>query len=259
MNFPALRTGVLLPAAHMEEKHMKHTMFTLALLALTTLGASAQNAATKDRDRILRVAPAVFVDKTGTVCGTPSASNGGQVQSSWSRQIGLPQTAATARWGLFLEKALPTADCSAALANIKGVTAAHPLRLTELGFDVDSNAPGDHPLHCGAGAPRFDVTLTTGETFFFGCAAGAAHGTPFTVGAGAPWSRIRFTDADAAPASAGSVWPGFGVARVSNIQIVFDEGVDVGAGQTILDNIDINTLLLGSPSARELEDAQDTP
>jgi hypothetical protein len=110
--------------------------------------------------------------------------------------------------------------------------------LDELGFDVFNGG------HCGAGAPRFDVTTVDGSIYFFGCAYGThtpAPDRPIT------FMRVRFADADAVPQTATTPpWPGFGHARVAHIDIVFDEGPDVGSGFTALDNIDINGELIGS-------------
>jgi hypothetical protein len=240
------------------------TFSVVAFAAIMMFAASAQaasNTKSDTDDRTFKVVPKVFAATSASqamsVCGgPPSASNGGQVHSIWDLRIGLPQTAETSEWGLFLEKALPTADCSAALANITGISQGHPLLLTELGFDVDNN--GATPLHCGAGAPRYNVVLTDGSTFFFGCTAGT-H-TNFIPSRGAPWSRVRFSNADAfaaSPSQPTAVWPGFGFALVAQIQIVMDEGIDVApdfSGQTILDNIDINGLLIGGPESVTQED-----
>jgi hypothetical protein len=61
------------------------------------------------------------------------------------------------------------------------------------------------------------------------------------------WNRVRFTDADAFPADGVSVWPGFGLAQVESIAVVFDEGTDVGVGFVRLDNLDVNGKLMGKP------------
>jgi hypothetical protein len=58
-----------------------------------------------------------------------------------------------------------------------------------LGFDVRNDG------WCGAGAPRYNVTLVGGDSFyfFFGCAYGIHTPVP-----GYPnWTRVRFTNADA--------------------------------------------------------------
>jgi hypothetical protein len=124
------------------------------------------------------------------------------------------------------------ASAGATVENVEGSV------LDELGFDVF------HGGHCGAGAPRFDVTTTDGSVYFFGCAYGIhtpASDRPIL------FTRVRFSDADAVR-QLGSTppWPGFGRVRVARIDIVFDEGTDVGSGFTALDDIDINGELIGS-------------
>ena len=109
--------------------------------------------------------------------------------------------------------------------------------LTELGFDYRNDG------HCGAGAPRFNVYTTAGTYFFFGCAYGVHTPVPGTT----DWTRVRFLDADAFPADGVTPFPGFGTAVVIGIDIVFDEGTDVGPGFAMLDNIDVNGMLIGKP------------
>jgi hypothetical protein len=135
--------------------------------------------------------------------------------------------------GLFLQKDAPTATNAAGGATISGFTGT----LTELGFDVRNDG------HCGAGAPRFNVYTTNGTYYFFGC----AYGVHTPVPGNANWTRVRFGDADAFPADGVTTWPGFGTAQVTGIDIVFDEGTDVGVGFAWLDNIDVNGTLIGKP------------
>src|SRR5437868_13665884 len=59
---------------------------------------------------------------------------------------------------LIMSKILPTAADAAALATVEGVRG---IRLDELGFDVFDGG------HCGAGAPRFNVTTSDGSVYFF--------------------------------------------------------------------------------------------
>ncbi|HXH82939.1 MAG TPA: hypothetical protein VNN07_08430 [Candidatus Tectomicrobia bacterium] len=151
--------------------------------------------------------------------------------AAWVTHQGLPDAGGSDH-ALYLGKSGPTSTNAAALAQVDG---EEGLVLTELGFDVRDDG------HCGAGAPRFNVRISTGELFFFGC----AHGTATAAGPG--WKRIRFDDGDAFPQVAGSIWPGFGNAVVTSIVIVFDEGTDVGVGLTHLDNIDVNGVLIGKP------------
>jgi hypothetical protein len=132
------------------------------------------------------------------------------------------------------------ASAGAAISKVKNLV------LTELGFDVEDGT------HCGAGAPRYNVTLTDGSVFFFGC----AHGDMTPVGAdsqGDTWTRVRFTDADAFYGGGPTpVWPGFGVAVAQAIHVVFDEGTDTPLttgtpGLVRMDNLDVNGKLMGKP------------
>src|SRR5467141_787681 len=94
--------------------------------------------------------------------------------------------------GLLLVKTGPTANYAAAQADITGVKGS---TLTELGYDIrkpgaDSRF-GDRGSHCGAGAPRFNVTASDGVTYdFIGCSSTA---TPVTSELdGASWIRLRW-------------------------------------------------------------------
>lgn len=130
---------------------------------------------------------------------------------------------------IIMSKILPTAADAAAGATVEGVDG---ITLTELGFDVFRGG------HCGAGAPRFNVTTTDGFVYFFGCAYGTHSPAPDKP---ATFTRVRFSDHDAfKQLDSDPPWPGFGRARVSSIEIVFDEGVDDGSGFTAIDDVDIN-------------------
>jgi hypothetical protein len=176
----------------------------------------------------LKVKPSVF-DLDGT----------GIASSKWVTHQGLAD-AGKSDHALVLKKEGTTATNASAGASLHGVKKL--LALTELGFDYEVGG------HCGDGAPRFNVTLTDGTVFFFGCASGDVMGT-LTDRDGDMWNRVRFTNADAFPQDGVSVWPNFGVAEVQAIHIVFDEGTDVGVGFTRLDNIDVNGKLMGKPGA----------
>jgi hypothetical protein len=175
---------------------------TRILLALSTVALLIARADAHDR---VRIVPEVF-----------DPADGDRVFAGWT-PLGV----------LELIKYEPTAAPSAAGAEVEGVAG---MTLTELGFD--SFDPG----HCGAGAPRYDVTLEDGSLYFFGCHYGQHTASPFPL-----FTRIRFGDADAQLQYATQPpWPGFGHAVVREIQIVFDEGIDVGPGWSLLAAIDIN-------------------
>jgi hypothetical protein len=181
----------------------------------------------------LKVKPFVF-DPDGTGIAT----------SKWVTHQGLAD-AGKSDHALVLKKLGTTATNASAGGTVHGVKKL--LALTELGFDYEVGG------HCGAGAPRFNVTLTDGTVFFFGCAHGDVTET-LTDRDGDMWNRVRFTDADAFPADGVSVWPGFGLAEAQAIHLVFDEGTDTPLltgtpGFVRVDNVDVNGKLMGKPGA----------
>ena len=183
---------------------MRHTLIAVACLFVLAAQASAQSG---------------FVAKPWTY----DPDNTGVAAGAWVPKAGYEGH------GLYLQKNGPTATNAAAGATIQGVNG---IKLTELGFDY-MNAG-----YCGAGAPRYNVHLTDGSSyFFFGCAYG------LHTALGPDWTRVRFTDADAYPASPAYVWPGFGNAQVAAVYLVFDEG----PGAVTLDNLDVNGVLIGKP------------
>jgi hypothetical protein len=148
--------------------------------------------------------------------------------------------------GLLLVKTGPTDNNAAALAEIKGLP--KNLVLTELGYDIrkpGANQTDPRGSHCGAGAPRFNITTTAGF-FFLGCNSPP----PTTDTAGIGWQRLRWggTAPLMAFASSGVLTPVTGT--VKQLEIVFDEGQDPSGGPdqfgaAILDNIDVNGVLVG--------------
>src|SRR5438105_7239676 len=154
--------------------------------------------------------------------------------------------------GLLLVKTGPTPNYAAAQADISGVKG---ITLTELGYDIrkpgaDTRA-GSRGSHCGAGAPRFNVTASDGVTYdFIGCNSAATPPTSEVDGQG--WIRLRWGGGTilafaANGPQAGQIVNISGI-KVSSIQIVFDEGQDTGPdnfGLAVLDNVDINGTLVG--------------
>jgi hypothetical protein len=134
--------------------------------------------------------------------------------------------------GLLLAKTGRTANNASGFARLTDVTGT---TVTELGYDLrkpDSTAD-PRGSHCGAGAPRFNVTTTEG-TFFVGCCTG----TVTDVGNG--WIRIRWNGSEAFPSPI--------TGTVQSVSIVFDEGQDTGPdnfGLAVLDNVDYNGVLVG--------------
>ena len=196
--------------------------------------------------KMLMAQPWVFV---GTVqdCGTPGSRI---VTSAWLGGMGLPDdgtspngassSATDPHLGLLLNKNGPTTDCSAAGATIRGFRPGTPV--SELGFDYRNGT------HCGAGAPRFNITTTAGFTYFAGCGDGTQTPAPQDP---AQWTRVRFSNAQIFPAAPTNPPFLLGTTQVRSLDIVYDEGTDTaspsdpqGVGLAVIDNIDVNGKLI---------------
>lgn len=195
-------------------------MRTVFVATLVVLGAAAFAVAGEP----LKVKPWVYdPDKTRVV------------EAAWETKLGLPDHAGKAKHGLFLAKLGPTPTNAAA-----GATIPFEGTLTELGFDVRNDS------HCGAGAPRFNVYTTSGVYYFYGCIYGTHSPAPDDP---EDWTRVRFAAEDGFPSDGISFITSFEDIEVIGIEIVFDEGDDVGPGYAVLDNIDVNGVLIGKPGA----------
>lgn len=188
------------------------------------------------------------------------------VQSGWIGGIGCPTDASTfngtsstpytdpacptgdrrdnANEGLLLAKTGPTANVASAGVVLRKVRGT----LSELGYDIRKPGVSADPRgsHCGAGAPRFDITAEDGTTYFLGCNSPPAPvQTP-----GNGWLRLRWggtTPLMAFNSSTGALVDITNV-EVRQLSIVFDEGQDTGPdnfGLAVLDNIDVNGKLVG--------------
>jgi hypothetical protein len=219
-----------------------------------------------DNSHRLKAEPVVFVGKAGD-CGElrpgvdyPAGSR--IVTAAWLGGMGLPDNGGAnttasdlatnpnkrdPHLGLLLSKNGPTPDCSAAGAEIKGFKKGGTI--TELGFDFRKGG------HCGAGAPRFNLTSDQGWTYFAGCSAGAHTPAPQDP---AQWERVRHGNASVFAASPAAPPFVFGTTRVDSIAIIYDEGTDApsaedpnGVGLAVIDNIDINRQLITRGSGIE--------
>ena len=228
-------------------------LFIIAAIAITGALAVADD----DNNNGLQAVPFVFV---GSAPGcAPGAAGSNIVTSAWLGGMGLPDngssnTAPTNRdphLGLLLSKNGLTTDCSAAGATIKGVEG---MVVTELGFDFRNGG------HCGAGAPRFNLTTQDGVLHFIGGCANATP-TPAPQNPG-EWSRVRFDPTSAAQAFPTPVLPG---SKIKSLTIIFDEGTDtpstqdpMGIGLAVIDNIDINGhLITAGPRGNENNNQDD--
>ena len=187
--------------------------------------------------------PFAFVGKAGD-CGTGYPAGARIVTAGWVNGIGLPDNGGDSnpvgldpadlnnktnvRDGLFLQKNGPTPVCSSAgatVGNLNGaITVGAP---TNFEFDYRT------ALHCGAGAPRFNITYDLAPGFSFaGCSAGT-H-TPSTLEAG--WTHVVID-----VTAVGQAFPPVPIgAKITAISIVFDEGTDAGpdfTGYAIIDNV----------------------
>ena len=113
-----------------------------------------------------------------------------------------------------------------------------------LGYDIKNST------HCGAGAPRFNGSTTGGFFFVGGCSHGTSAPAP-TSG----WTRVTFSCPSSWFGSSGQACPAAG-STVIGIAIIFDEGTDtpvgggiVTPGQTVIDNIKVNSVVIGKPGA----------
>jgi hypothetical protein len=231
--------------------HALTVVVTVAVLAglVTVRDARAQDS--------LQAIPFAFV---GTSAECDGVAGSHIVTAAWLGGMGLPDnggqntTAADLATnpnkndphrGLLLSKNGPTPDCSSAGAVIAGFTGG--TTLSRLGFDYRNGT------HCGAGAPRFNITSTLGFTYFAGCAAGTKTPAPQDP---AEWTRVSITTADQVfPASAAA--PPFvfgpGGTQIRRLSIVYDEGTDTpgvedprGVGLAVIDNIDVNGRVIRS-------------
>jgi hypothetical protein len=147
--------------------------------------------------------------------------------------------------GLLLAKTGPTPNFAAAVADLNGVKG---IVVTELGYDIRKarSATDSSGSHCGAGAPRFDISTSDGNSYFLGCNSPSAD--VVTVGNG--WLRLRWGTAGTLMAfpSTGGGPVNISGKTLTSVQIVFDEGQDTGPdnfGLAVLDNIDVNGTLVG--------------
>jgi hypothetical protein len=159
--------------------------------------------------------------------------------------------------GLLLAKTGPTANVASSFARIEGVK-GEPL--TELGWDIRKpgtlgpvSSTDPRGSHCGAGAPRWNITVrtSTGQeaSFFLGCNSPPA---PVQVG-GVGYVRMRWGAPISAFAADDVVCKSGTLCDITNLEIqslsiLFDEGYDTGPdnfGMAVLDNIDVNGVLTG--------------
>jgi hypothetical protein len=116
---------------------------------------------------------------------------------------------------------VPTATFAAGVAVVNGVEGMPASTVTGLSWEHRDDG------HCGAGAPRWNVTYRDSggdHIIFLGCDA-ATH----SPGSAPHWIKDTFV-VPSLPADA----------VLTGLAIIFDEGTDQGQGFVYLDNITVN-------------------
>jgi hypothetical protein len=199
------------------------SLFSL-FVALVLVVIWASNADAQGKGKGLRVTGAEFDPER--VC---------DAEAAWVKNIALTAADDRYAYGFLMHKLCSTSTNAAAFGLISGVKGETLIGPDALGFDFkDSN--GGFVAHCGAGAPRFNVSMSDGTFHFIG---GCGNGTHSPAPAGTGWTRVRFDPQN--PAHAFPVVPTN--ATIVSIALVFDEGSDGdpnGSPEIVLDNIFIN-------------------
>jgi hypothetical protein len=166
---------------------------------------------------------------------------------AWVKLIGLffapPGQVDRFAYGFRMHKLCSTPTNAAAFGLISGVEGEFLNTPGALGFDY-KDVNGGFTAHCGAGAPRFQASMTDGFHFFGGCANGTSAPSPRGTG----WTQVRFD-----PQSSSQAFPPVApFATIISLQLVFDEGPDgdpsgLGSPEIVLDNIVVNGRMVVKP------------
>jgi len=173
----------------------------------------------------------------GLVLAAPAAAQAGQLTlhpngfgeksyAAWKAKQGLPDSRGNDAQALYFQKMTSTVTNAAGVAVIRGLEGTPASDLQGLEWQHRNDG------HCGAGAPRWNVTVENmgmRRTVFLGCAA-AAHSN----GDAPDWTRDTYDG----PALQAAFLPGD---VIQGLAIVFDEGNDTGQGFVFLDNIKVTT------------------
>jgi hypothetical protein len=238
--------------------------FALLSLAILVLVGPWATASAGDGNG-LNAHPFAFVAKAGE-CGAGYPAGAEVVTANWLKGMGLPDNGGLnvntsdpadapnkkdQHYGLLLSKNSQTEICSASGASISGVKGIAVTSTFTLGYDYRNGG------HCGAGAPRFNVSYTepngaAGFAFVGGC----ANDNEASLAAQDPteWTRVRHVN----DGSDGEYFPPIPVgSTITSISIVFDEGTDTanndidGVGLAVLDNIFINGVFIAGPGGSD--------
>jgi hypothetical protein len=204
------RTAVVRKGEHMKRSFVAASGVALAALVVFAISGPASAAAPVK----LRASTAIY-DPDGTFCPT---------QSAWGPGFGIGGGAGIQMSLICTDIATTNgASADATITNTDG------LRLrgrwvsgvgdTGLGFYYNNG------MHCTGGSPRWDVELSNGGIYAFGCGTGT-HLSTSSPG----WTRVYFTDTDVQELS-GPSWPDCFSTNTSSCGILFlqvldDEGPD---------------------------------
>jgi hypothetical protein len=193
--------------------------------------------------------------ENGIGCPTGATTNDGTTSGTFSDPACLTGDPKDSfNQGLSLVKTGPTANFAAAGARLVG-PGVKGVVLTQLGYDIrkpGADISDPRGSHCGAGAPRFNIS-SGGHLFFIGCASPP----PTTDTPGIGWQRLRWGTGVAGTVVAFSFDGGCPVVNpcaitgtVDSISIIFDEGQDASGGPdqsglAVLDNIVVNNSIAG--------------
>ncbi len=162
--------------------------------------------------------------------------------ATWVKGIGLAGADDKFAYGFLMHKLCSTDFNAAAFGLISGVKGQTLIGPDALGFDY-KNANAGFVAHCGAGAPRFNVSMSDGSFHFIG---GCSNGTKTDSPRGTGWTQVRFD-----PQSFSQAFPPVPTnATIVSIALVFDEGSDQdpnGSPEIVLDHIFINGRFVGKP------------
>jgi hypothetical protein len=146
---------------------------------------------------------------------------GAHSYAAWKAHQGLPDTLGNDDQALYFQKQTATSTFAAGVAVIKGIAGTPLSELTGLAWDHREDG------HCGAGAPRWNVTVQdssgASHTVFLGCNA-AAHDEDGLYG-GHGWCRDSFPSPATVIAAAAGASPTD--LTITSLAINFDEGNDV--------------------------------
>jgi hypothetical protein len=211
-----------------------HTKLLISALALSMLATGASWAAPKVK---LKIKPETFIDTAG-LFGLPVDPDA--ASSEWANKSGVSSTATRfgkpADFGLALAKNVETPVVAAALASMNGPEGKTVAASTVFGYSYRNDG------HCGAGAPRFNVTVTNGTdqaTYAVGCGNAATT----TESVNAHWTAKTWQPATFSFLNGEMSMPLVGSDIVS-VVLVFDEGPE----EATLDNIRFDNLIAGGPA-----------